>query len=188
VAARLDVRGTVARLTTTAWARPTTEPHPRGPPRCLGATTGAVVLDPGDILAIHQLLSHYGHLLDAKAWERLEEVFVAEATLDYTGVHAPDVCDGLGDIRRYFGAANHPSAHHVVNIVVTEDAGTVRVKSKFFVPFTRPSHRPQGWYGGDYDDVVVRTPDGWRFAHRSCTERWRLAAGEGPFPEGRGTF
>jgi len=60
---------------------------------------------------------------------------------------------------------------------------------KFFVPFTRPSHRPSGWYGGDDDDdVVVPTSDGWRFAHRTCTERWRLASGDGPFPEGRDTF
>lgn len=69
--------------------------------------------------------------------------------------------------------------------------GEVRVKSKFWVPFTRDSHRPRRWYGGDYDDVVVRTADGWRFARRTCTARWQYTvvdAGDPSVPEGRRTF
>ena len=87
--------------------------------------------------------------------------------------------------------ANHPSAHHVTNIVVSEEDGEVRVHSKFLAPYTRPSHDPRRWYGGDYHDVVVRTPAGWRFARRACTARWLLtpevAAGEA-IPEHRRTW
>ena len=34
---------------------------------------------------------------------------------------------------------------------------------------------PKRLYGGDYHDVVVKTPDGWRFAHKHCLPRWQLA-------------
>ena len=143
-------------------------------------------LDALDIIEIHQLLSFYGHLVDAKAWDRFE-LFLPGCEMDYTLVNAPRVFHSRDEIAEWFSGVNHPSAHHVVNIVVHEDPhGVVRVKSKFFVPFTRPSHAPLGWYGGDYDDVVERTPDGWRFAYRRCSARWRLA--EGVAPDGRATF
>jgi hypothetical protein len=57
---------------------------------------------------------------------------------------------------------------------------------------TRERHDPLRWYGGDDDDVVVRTPDGWRFLHRVCTGRWQLTPGDQAeqeqLPEHRRTF
>ena len=144
--------------------------------------------DASDITGIEQLLYKYGHIVDAQEWVRFDELFTPDCELDYTKVHAPKVFHGIPEIIGYFEGANHPAAHHVSNVWVELVDGEYRVKSKFFVPFTRASHAPQGWYGGDYEDIVVKTPDGWRFAQRRCTSRWRLAAGEGPFPEGRGTF
>jgi 3-phenylpropionate/cinnamic acid dioxygenase small subunit len=130
-------------------------------------------LDAADLIEIHQLLGQYGHLVDAKAWDRFDELFTADAELDYTGVNVPDVLHGREAIQDFFRAANHPSAHHCVNIFAYDDGGTVRVRSKFFAPYTRPTHDPLRWYGGDYDDIVVKTPEGWRFAKRACTARWQ---------------
>jgi 3-phenylpropionate/cinnamic acid dioxygenase small subunit len=146
-------------------------------------------VDASDIIEIHQLLGLYGHLVDAKEWDRFAEVFEADAVLDYTGVRAPRVFSGLEEIRQYFRDANHPSAHHVTNIVVSEVAGEVRVKSKFLAPYTRATHDPLRWFGGDYDDVVVRTPAGWRFRRRVCTGRWQFTPGEQEeLPEHRRTW
>jgi 3-phenylpropionate/cinnamic acid dioxygenase small subunit len=146
-------------------------------------------VDAGAVIEIHQLLGHYGHVVDAAAWDRFEELFTVDAVLDYTAVRAPRVLHGIEEIREYFRGANHPSAHHVTNIVVTETDGEVRVKSKFFAPYTRPSHDPKRWYGGDYDDVVVATPAGWRFSERTCTGRWLLGPdGEDDLPEHRRTW
>ena len=80
---------------------------------------GAVV-DAGDIIEIHQLLGLYGHVVDAGEWDRFDELFAADAELDYTAVRAPRVFHGVDEIREYFRGANHPSAHHVTNIVVFE--------------------------------------------------------------------
>jgi 3-phenylpropionate/cinnamic acid dioxygenase small subunit len=143
------------------------------------------------LIEIHQLLNQYGHIVDAQEWDRFDELFLPDAVLDYTGVRAPAPLYGLDAIKDYFRDANHPSAHHVTNIVVTEQAGEVRVHSKFLAPYTRPSHDPRRWYGGDYEDVVARTPEGWRFARRVCTARWLLTpelAGGDAVPEHRRTW
>ena len=146
-------------------------------------------MEASDIIEIHQLLGLYGHVVDAKEWDRFAELFEADAVLDYTGVRAPRVFSGLEEIRQYFRDANHPSAHHVTNIVVSEVAGEVRVQSKFFAPYTRSTHDPLRWFGGDYDDVVVRTPAGWRFHRRVCTGRWQFTPGEQEeLPEHRRTW
>jgi 3-phenylpropionate/cinnamic acid dioxygenase small subunit len=145
-------------------------------------------LDALDLLLVHQLLAHYGHVVDDRAWERFDELFTPDATLDYTRAGATVVHSGLDEIRAFFRDANHPSAHHVLNIVVTERDGEVRVRSKFLVPYTRETHTPKRWYGGTYDDVVVPTDAGWRFAVRVCTGRWQFTADEEPIPPHRRTW
>jgi hypothetical protein len=135
-------------------------------------------VEAADIVMINQLLAFYGHIVDAKQWERFDELFLDDAVLDYTGVNAPQVYEGVDAIRGYFRDANHPSAHHVINVYVYEEGGQTKVKSKFFVPFTRPTHQPHRWYGGDYDDVVVETDRGWRFQRRVCTARWLYTTDE----------
>ncbi len=142
-----------------------------------------------DIIEVHQLLGLYGHLVDAKEWGRFDEIFTDDAVLDYTGVRAPRIFRGLDDICDYFRDANHPSAHHVTNIVVLEVDDEVRVHSKFFAPYTRASHTPRRWFGGDYHDVVVPTPQGWRFRRRKCIGRWLFTPGEHEeLPEHRRTW
>lgn len=130
-----------------------------------------------DILGIHQLLAEYGHTIDAKDWTRFAELFDPDAVLDYTAVRAPSTYRGMDEILTYFRDANHPAAHHVTNIVVREQPDGVHVYSKFLAPFTRASHVPHRWYGGDYHDVVARGQDGsLRFQSKVCTPRWQFTA------------
>ncbi len=135
-------------------------------------------MDITDYLEIQNLLGRYGHLIDEQDWEAFGSLFTADATLDYTAVRAPEVLHGVDQILGYFRSADHPSAHHVTNVVVEEVTGSappeVRVHSKFIVPFTRPGHVPTRWYGGDYVDTLVRTADGWRFCSKVCTPRWQM--------------
>jgi 3-phenylpropionate/cinnamic acid dioxygenase small subunit len=142
-----------------------------------------------DVVMITQLLNKYGHVVDARAWDRFAEIFTPDCELDYTPVHAPKVCRGLDEVREYFESANHPAAHHVSNVWVEMVGGLHRVHSKFFAPFTRDSHTPKRWYGGDYDDVVVPTAHGWRISYRRCSARWQFTADDGPdIAPGRRTF
>ncbi len=146
-------------------------------------TPPRVAVDALDIVLIHQLIGQYGHALDAADWALFADLFTDDAVLDYTAVRAPAPCRGIAEILAYFQAGNRPAAHHVTNIVVAAaDGGVVEVHSKFLAPFTRETHVPHRWYGGDYHDSVVRDPTGtWRFAKKVCTPRWQFTAA--PFDE-----
>ncbi len=151
-------------------------------------------MDITDYLEIQNLLGQYGHLIDDHDWDAFGALFTPDATLDYTAVRAPRVLHGVGEILDHFRSANHPSAHHVTNVVIEETAGSepaeVEVHSKFIVPFTRPGHLPTRWYGGDYRDTLVKTADGWRFRAKVCTPRWQMTHHEDPasLPGHRTTF
>jgi hypothetical protein len=120
-------------------------------------------LDASDMLAIHQLLALYGHIIDEREWQRVEELFTATALYDMSEFGV-GVAQGAAAIRALWSRpdAVHPLAHHATNIVVSEDPdGTVRVLSKGL------GVGPNGRVGSVvYRDVVEHTAAGWRFAAR----------------------
>ena len=120
--------------------------------------------DTADLLAIHELLALYGHIIDERQWERVGELFTATAVYDMRDFGL-GVVHGAQAIREQWSRpdAMHPLAHHATNIIVSEDHdGTVRVLSKGL------GVGPNGRVGSvTYRDVVVRTSAGWRFATRS---------------------
>lgn len=121
-----------------------------------------------DIVQIHQLLALYGHAADAPTQDRLGEVFTEDAVFhsNASGLHF----EGLPAIRAWFaqGKPPHPPSHHTTNVHVHTDDETVRVKSKYLA-INPETGLPRS---GDYDDVVVRTPDGWRIRERVSTDRF----------------
>jgi SnoaL-like domain len=120
-------------------------------------------LDASDVLAIHQLLALYGHIIDEREWHRVGELFTASALYDMSEFGV-GVAHGAAAIRELWSRpdAAHPLAHHATNIVVSEDPdGTVRVLSKGL------GVGPSGRVGSVvYRDVVEHTAAGWRFAAR----------------------
>ncbi|MER6290351.1 nuclear transport factor 2 family protein [Streptomyces sviceus] len=85
-----------------------------------------------DRLAITELVSLHGHLVDNGSLDRLEELFTAGVVYDLTDF-GQEPLSGVVAIREAawaLGAAN-PVAHHVTNVVVTASAdGRVHVRSK----------------------------------------------------------
>jgi hypothetical protein len=127
-----------------------------------------VTIDTGDRLAIHELLGLYGHLIDQRRWDELDQVFTPDLVFDATDFGQP-VSRSLSELRAHWIAdlTVHPLAHHATNIVVTEDAdGTIGVLSKGI------GVGANGRVGSvTYHDIVVKTPDGWRLAHRRAQLR-----------------
>src|SRR4051794_36430686 len=148
---------------------------------------GEAELGAYDLLMIHQLLAYYGHVVDDRDWNRFGELFTPDATLDYTRAGADRVFHGVEEIRAFFRDANHPSAHHVLNIVVTQSGGEVRVRSKFFVPYTREPPVPKRWLGGDSAAVVARPDPGGRSRSRASPGRGQSPPDEEPIPPHRRT-
>jgi len=121
-------------------------------------------MDITDIVAIHQILALYGHLLDDRDWDRLSMVFTDDATFDASDSGGGPAVHSLNDLRAMFDNPRtmHPLAHHITNPYVWQDAdGTVRARSKIVGILT------EGRVGsGSYFDTLVRTPEGWRIRER----------------------
>ena len=128
------------------------------------------MMDVADRLELHELAARYGTALDDRDWDALSRVFTAEAVYVLEGFGGLDGrYEGWDAIRALMaGSEEHPVAHHVTTVVVdaTDDPDAARMRSKIVGP------GPNGRVGSaDYDDVVVRTPDGWRIASRTVTLR-----------------
>ena len=121
-----------------------------------------------DRLAIHELVSLHGHLMDEGAFDRLDELFTHDVVYDLTafGQGALHGISAIVNAARQLGNAN-PVAHHVTNVVITAvGEAVVSVASKGF------GVRADGSTGSvAYHDEVRKDPAGWRIARRRLVPR-----------------
>lgn len=124
-----------------------------------------------DRLSIHELISLHGHLADDRRSDELHLLLTEDAAYDVSA-YGMGVVRGLDALVELFSArpGDQPVGHHVTNVVIAADDGepapggaaTARVRSKGL------SVMADGATGTViYDDVVRRTPAGWRIAHRT---------------------
>lgn len=122
-----------------------------------------------EILAIHQLIALYGHVIDEREWDRLGELFTDDLVFDTTAFEGGAVVSGLETLKADWMQPDkrHPLAHHATNIVITELAGdTAQVLSKGI------GVGRKGRVGSvTYRDVIRKGPGGWRIAHRIASLR-----------------
>lgn len=119
-------------------------------------------------LAITELISLHGHLVDDGQLDRFEEVFTSDVVYDLSAYGQGEVT-GVAALREAalaLGAGN-PVAHHVTNVVIGEATGDeVRVRSKGLGVMA------DGSCGSvTYDDTVVRVGAGWRVSRRKVSPR-----------------
>jgi hypothetical protein len=122
-----------------------------------------------DIAAIHQLIALYGHAADSDSQDLFDEVFAQDAVFESRA--SDRHFEGREAIKGWFalGKPPHPPAHQTTNVYVYEDAaGTVRVKSKFLA-INPDTGLPRT---GDYNDIVVKTDEGWRISERVSSDRF----------------
>lgn len=126
-------------------------------------------MDHRDIVEIQQLMALYGHAADAPDQSLLPQVFTEDAVFDARPC-GRDLYQGLPAIAAWFaqGKPPHPPSHHLTNAWVHEERGQVKVWSKWYL-IARDAGTGRS---GDYHDVVVRTPAGWRIQHRVATVRY----------------
>ena len=114
------------------------------------AATAAEILD---------VLARYAQVIDNRDWDDAHTVFCADVLLgaDKDGPRGvARVAEMVESIRPY-----HP--HHTTNTILdARPDGTIRAWSKYMIV------RTDGTAGsGDYRDILKKTPDGWRIAHRT---------------------
>ena len=118
-----------------------------------------------DFIAIQQLVALHGHLIDGHEFERLDELFTADAVYDVSAL-GQGVIRGLDDFREISAAfvedEGNAIGHHVTNVIVEESTiDTATVRSKGIGVLSNGSTGSL-----TYLDRVVRTPEGWRIAAR----------------------
>jgi hypothetical protein len=125
-----------------------------------------------DLLQVQHL---YGHILDGFLWDRLGEVFAPDGVFDASDVGLPPA-RGLAAIREGFvrlEARNGAMLNHVTTnaaIIAVGEDGIVRMRAKYIVAGIETLSF------GEYEDDCVKTPDGWRIAHRKTRRTIRHRA------------
>jgi SnoaL-like domain len=141
------------------------------------------MLDTKDIVEIQQLESLLQHAIDHPDQSLFPLVFTEDARWDARGCGGP-LLEGIEAIQALFalGKPPHPPAHHTVNCWVHEKDGKVMAKLKWLIPNTSNGQ----FIGGDDNDWVVKTGDGWRIKERAAVLRFPLGATVEEALEGRG--
>lgn len=138
-------------------------------------------MDIADRFEIEDLIVRYAEAIDRKDWDLLDTVFTPESVLDYSTSGGPDAVGDYPKMKEWLQAAlaMFPMTQHLVakTYYTVESADRVVGRTLFHNPMGVPvnaegSYDPEGGglhvfvVGGWYNDTCVRTPDGWRIAHK----------------------
>ncbi|MEU7894759.1 nuclear transport factor 2 family protein [Nonomuraea sp. NPDC049152] len=137
-----------------------------------------------DRLEIADVLARYTRAVDTGEWDRLSEVFTADAVIDYRA--AGGIAGGLEEVREWLAEvlAHWPGRLHLIGAPVVDFTGdgTAR-EAVVLAPFTdtlAPSREmtdagAKGFCrgGGWYRHRMIRTPEGWRSRELVEEQSWR---------------
>ena len=117
-------------------------------------------------LEIEEVLVRYTRAIDTGDWDRLDEVFTPDATIDY---RQSGGIEGTFDVVKPWLAEHLPifprRMHMLGQLDVVVNGDTATVAAYFHNPMVL--QQPDGGellveLGGVYHHELVRTPDGWR--------------------------
>ena len=142
--------------------------------------------DTADRLAINQVLDEYARGIDTRDWDLVESVFTGDAFLDYTAFGGPkgpqsDVITWLQDALTAFVM----SQHHITNRLITIDGDEAVVAAELLAIMGMPGEpgkMSMMFTGGQYNDRLVRTDEGWKIAKRTCDRGWLASAPDASGP------
>jgi ketosteroid isomerase-like protein len=129
---------------------------------------------------ITDVLHRYATAIDRKDWALFRTCWTEDATVDYSQFGSiPDV-DALTELFRTLHDNMGPTYHQMSNIVIDVDGDRATVRSYVHAVLTLMPGDPNNWVDavGHYDDVLVKTADGWRISHRASHTARTLAGGE----------
>lgn len=118
---------------------------------------------------IERVLVRYATGIDRRDWELFRTCFTDDVRADYEGLDPWRSADEITG----FMATSHADMGHTMHrlsnmaIEVDGDTATARtyVDAVLMAPDGQTGLNPRGFY----DDELVRTPEGWRIAHRRFT-------------------
>ena len=135
--------------------------------------------------AIQQVYMRYCEIVDAKDFDRMDEVFTADCTGDYTqalgpGVISPDRASLIASMHANLGPHSSCGAthHNVLNFRIAVDGDRATGKVNYYAVHRGRGRLEGALYAmwGLYSDDLIRTESGWRVAKRVYT----VALTDGP--------
>jgi len=138
-----------------------------------------------DSIEIQDLLTRYCNAIDSKKYEMLDSVFTQDAIIDYTS--AGGIRGTLPEIKAWLSKALglFPMTQHVVtNFTIKVEGDHATSRCSFFNPMgLPPAEGEEGlkmlFFGGYYNDTLIRTNDEWRISERIEESSWNF----GLFPK-----
>jgi hypothetical protein len=124
----------------------------------------------GNRVAINDMLSRYGTVIDNRDWNGLDAIFDDGIVFDMTDI-SRGVITGLEPLKSYMDTdAVHPAAHIITNIYVESlTADAARMSSRLLAIQADGSV-----IVGEYKDSAALTDAGWRITHRVFTYTRRV--------------
>jgi hypothetical protein len=127
-----------------------------------------------DERAIERVYSRYCDVIDGKDFARLDEVFTPECIGDYRSTNGK-LMEGLAPLVAHVTRGMGPGSdcgathHNCFNHRIAVDGDTARSKAHFFAVHEGINRCAGEHYTcwGEYDDLFVRTTQGWRVARRT---------------------
>lgn len=127
-----------------------------------------------DRLALQQLAIDYANAIDSSDWDRLDQIFTADAWIDYTapgGIAGsyPEVKAWLPRALSFFKGYVHfvGNFHYEPGRDGDHATGQVACHNTMVVPGLLPGLPRTVVYGLWYVDEYCRTKEGWRISRRS---------------------
>jgi len=125
-----------------------------------------------------ELMSRYANMSDTQDWDELPcSVLCAEFTSDFASLGFPVAtvsrdawCEQSKQASARWTATHHAITNH--RIAIDGDRATIRahVRAEHWVPAGMAAGGPDCWLVvGFYDNVAVRTPEGWRLSSIKLT-------------------
>jgi hypothetical protein len=125
-----------------------------------------------DRFEIQRLLIDYSTAIDKRRFDDLDQVFTADAYIDYRAMGGID--GSFPEVKAWLAQVlpNFPVyAHMLGNFDVRIDGDTASSRTICFNPMVLGGEQNQILFCGLwYDDEFIRTPEGWRMSRRVETK------------------
>lgn len=141
---------------------------PSGPVQAQGPSAAAS-LTPLDYIEIRQLVARYAYAVDTGAEEGrvYASLFAADGAFADRSGRETKGRDALAALARRNTRGPQSAFHFIVNHVIEPSPEGARGKEYLLQVRIGDGDRPNELFGGGrYDDVYVKTADGWRFQRR----------------------
>jgi 3-phenylpropionate/cinnamic acid dioxygenase small subunit len=122
---------------------------------------------------IAEVLVRYATGIDRRDWDLFRSCFASDCLAEYEGIGTWASADAITDFMVTAHAGMGHTMHRISNMAIDVhgDGDGGRAVARSYVDGILMAADGQSGFNpiGFYDDELVRTPDGWRIAHRTFT-------------------